>query len=93
MMSHSRSQGTEVTIVTGDVFPTDDGLRGRRKGCGGPHQVLEQPPTEMVERTTEKHDILLSLKKSIAAFRQRRSSHLIVRLRPCYGKCPRSGLL
>ncbi len=62
MMFHSRSQGTEVMIVTGDVFPTDDNCVDGAKDVRTSSSA-RAPPTELVERYTEKHNILLSFKK------------------------------
>ncbi len=61
-MSHSRSQGTEVTIVTGDVFPTDDDYVDGAKDAD---LIKCSSTTDGNGRAhTEKHDILLSFKKN-----------------------------
>ncbi len=70
-MFHSRSQGTEVMIVTGDVFPTDDDCVDGAKDVRTSSSA-RAPPTELVERTRKNTIFSFHLKKkqSIAAFRQ-----------------------
>ncbi len=72
MMFHSCSQGTEVMIVTGDVFPTDDDCVDGAKDVRTSSSA-RAPPKELVERTRKNTIFSFHLKKpkqSIAAFRQ-----------------------
>ncbi len=87
MMSHSRSQGTEVTIVTGDVFPTDDDYVDGAKDVRTSSSA-RAPPTEMVERTRKNTIFSFHLKKINCSFQTRRSSHFNSSFEAVYGKCP-----